>query len=180
MSSAINIDCTIRELWSQLLALEADSTKLYFRGKEGQPLGLAIVCIDPAQVQALDEAYEILTEEVPVTSVRPGEAVAPSDSPGLDAFLEPAAGPIVQGLEPHERTYAEHQSAYVPLRALVAPDGRVLTRWALSPEQRQAVAQGADLYLQTLTFGRPLQPVLLGVSRELDADAVRTALGLPT
>jgi hypothetical protein len=83
-----------------------------------------------------------------------------------DPFLNPHDGPVVPGLEGYETVYAREQPQYRPLRALrmqSVPGVPVLSRWTLTPEQRQAVASGADIYLQLLTFGNDLQPCLLSI-----------------
>jgi hypothetical protein len=79
-------------------------------------------------------------------------------------YLTPHDGPVIKGLEQHERTYAKDQPEYKPLRCLVSPvQGRVLSRWDLTEEQRKAVAEGADIFLVCCTFGKPLQPILMAV-----------------
>lgn len=84
-------------------------------------------------------------------------------------YLKPKDGPVVEGREAEEVVFAKDQPEYIPLRTLVyetypgSKDIRVISRWTLTPEQRQAVLDGADIYLTCLTFGRPLQPVTLAV-----------------
>jgi hypothetical protein len=84
-------------------------------------------------------------------------------------YLKPKDGPVVEGRESEEIVFAENQPQYIPLRALVyetypsSGDVRVMSRWTLTPEQRQAVLNGADIYLTCLTFGRPLQPVTMAI-----------------
>lgn len=69
-----------------------------------------------------------------------------------------------RGLTAYRRvTIGEGQPAYVPLPALVLPGYAALTRWQFTPEERQAIADGADLDLLVLTFGQPVQPVSLAV-----------------
>jgi hypothetical protein len=58
---------------------------------------------------------------------------------------------------------AEDQPQYLPLPANVTPDGRVTTEWALSDEERAIVAAGGRVRLTLLTFGQPLQPILIDV-----------------
>lgn len=76
-------------------------------------------------------------------------------------YLTPKDGPVFEGLENREVVYAKDQSEYLPLRALVSTElsGRVTTRWALTDEQRKAIADGADIFLMLLTFSQPLQPI---------------------
>lgn len=92
--------------------------------------------------------------------------------------------PVVQGLEEHEVVYAKDQPQYMPLPTLRSPDGRVMTRWSFSPEEREAISKGADLYLTMHTFNGPLQPVQLQVIQLHDAGELarwfRAELELPT
>ncbi|MDI7267494.1 MAG: hypothetical protein QME96_05825 [Myxococcota bacterium] len=62
---------------------------------------------------------------------------------------------------------AENQPEYLTTCAAVITydDGSVgvMTRWRLTDEERQRIAAGEDLYLTLLTFGRPMQPIMLEV-----------------
>lgn len=82
-------------------------------------------------------------------------------------YLKPHDGPVVVGLESHEVVYAKEQPEYNPLRVLRSKDGmgRVLSRWALTDEQREAVAAGADIYLELVTFNQPLQPIRVAIQQ---------------
>lgn len=94
-------------------------------------------------------------------------------------YLTPKNGPVFDGLEQKEIVYAKSQPEYVPLRTLVSsgPNCRVISRWTLTDEQRKAVAEGADIYLQLYTFGEPLQPIMMAVSDgKVDRDWVRVCL----
>ena len=64
------------------------------------------------------------------------------------------------GTESH--ILAKDQPQYRPLPVALLPgmEGRMISRWTLTPEERAAIAAGEDLYLEQLTFGRPLQPIL--------------------
>lgn len=59
--------------------------------------------------------------------------------------------------------YAKDQPEYLPLPALVTPDGRVTSRWKLEPHELVFIANGADVYLTLHTFNHPLQPIQLQV-----------------
>lgn len=61
--------------------------------------------------------------------------------------------------------YGKGQPAYSPLPAhrSLGPYGEMVTRWRLSDEERQAVAEGGDIYLKVLTFQKKLQPLQVGV-----------------
>ncbi len=80
-------------------------------------------------------------------------------------YLAPKDGPIFDGLESKEVVYAKNQPEYIPLRTLISagPDRKAISRWTFTEVQRKAVACGADIFLQMLTFGGPLQPVILAI-----------------
>lgn len=80
-------------------------------------------------------------------------------------YLRQKDGPVFPGLEQQEVVYAANQPQYTPLRTLVSAgiEKKVLSRWALTEEQRKAVADGADIFLQLHTFGAPLQPVVMAL-----------------
>lgn len=63
-------------------------------------------------------------------------------------------------------TFARDQPEYQPLPALLYEDGKVLTEWAFSEEERAAIAKGENLRLWIWTFGRPLQPIALHLTDE--------------
>lgn len=60
-------------------------------------------------------------------------------------------------------TFAEDQPEYLPLPALRAPDGRVVTCWGLTWRERLSVLLRGRLYIMVLTFNQPLQPILPAV-----------------
>lgn len=65
-------------------------------------------------------------------------------------------------LPPHVAvTYAENQTEYVPLPVvrLEGEEGRVISRWSLTVDERARIAAGEDFFLEQLTFGEPLQPI---------------------
>lgn len=76
-------------------------------------------------------------------------------------YLMPKDGPVIEGLESKEVVYAKNQPEYLPLRTLVSkgPEGRVISRWTFSPEQRKAIADGEDIFVMLLTFTQALQPI---------------------
>jgi len=75
-------------------------------------------------------------------------------------YLTPAIGPVVEGLEDHEKIYALEQMAeYMPLRTLPGEEGRsAIYRLELTEAQREIVAQGGDILVEILHFGGPLAP----------------------
>lgn len=79
-----------------------------------------------------------------------------------------AKSPVVEGLEQNEVILAKDQPEYEPLPALLggAPLLRVvLTRWEFSEEERIAIEAGQDLFLTTLTFGKPFHPIRFSVGK---------------
>lgn len=72
----------------------------------------------------------------------------------------------IPGHEQDEFVIARDQSEYIPLPAIevnVADQIGVLTRWRPTEEERAALANGADIWLITLTGGEPLQPIRMEV-----------------
>ena len=63
-------------------------------------------------------------------------------------------------------TFAADQPEYTPLPALLFDDGRILTEWTFSEEERARVTKGENLRLWIWTFGQRLQPVALQVTDE--------------
>lgn len=64
--------------------------------------------------------------------------------------------------------YGENQPEYLPLPAERRGNpraGEVLTCWELSDEEKERIAKTGRIYLSMLTFGGPLQPVLLSVEK---------------
>jgi hypothetical protein len=67
-----------------------------------------------------------------------------------------------------ELVLAKDQPQYIPLPAALYHDSstgsvELVTRWTLTDEERLAVAEGADIFLGTLTFDQPYQPVRMQV-----------------
>jgi hypothetical protein len=93
-------------------------------------------------------------------------------------YLTPAQGPVVDGLEDHERIFALRQAEYLPIRTLPGEKGvSAIYRCGLSQEQRQMIADGADVLVEIFHFGFPLAPsrVMLlnqsGLGREGEVEA---------
>ena len=73
--------------------------------------------------------------------------------------------PVMPGSEPIEVVLGKGQPQYETLPAVYL-DTRaypMITRWRLSDEERAAIASGADVVLQQLTFRNPFQPVNLQI-----------------
>jgi hypothetical protein len=68
--------------------------------------------------------------------------------------------PTVPGLNLEQITIAEHQPEYLPLPAIIVGD-RVVTRWKLSWAERFRILFSGNLWLILLTFGQPVQPIML-------------------
>jgi hypothetical protein len=74
-------------------------------------------------------------------------------------YLAPTIGPVVDGLEEREKIYALEQGEYLPLRTLPGENGAsAIYRCELTSEQRQMVADGADVLVEIVHFGGPLAP----------------------
>jgi hypothetical protein len=75
--------------------------------------------------------------------------------------------PVAVEIDPpqgwREVVYAKDQPEYLPLPTLRSADGRVVSRWSPTTEERAAIAGGADVYLTLHTFNQPLQPILMTV-----------------
>jgi hypothetical protein len=74
-----------------------------------------------------------------------------------------AVSPDIPGC--HEQVIAEDQPEYMPIPVAILPHdlGRnLLTRWRFTPEERAAIAAGADLYVGQLNGGGPFTPILIG------------------
>lgn len=73
--------------------------------------------------------------------------------------------PVLLNSDLPEVVLGENQPEYIPLPAAVIPSvtQTMVTRWRLSESERQQIANGHDIVLQQLTFGRPFQPVNLQV-----------------
>lgn len=74
--------------------------------------------------------------------------------------------PIAPRTGEREITLAEEQHDYQPITAVVRvrePGVSLVTRWTMTPEERAKVAAGEDIYVELLTFGGPMQPVVVSV-----------------
>lgn len=64
--------------------------------------------------------------------------------------------------------YAKDQPEYLPLPAHRTDEGVVTTCWRLSLRERLRVLISGRVFLQQLTFNRPLQPIRLDTQLPLD------------
>lgn len=93
-------------------------------------------------------------------------------------YLLPAQGPVVEGLEDHEKIYALEQAEYLPLRTLPSDEGlSAIYRCELSQEQRKMIADGADVLVEIMHFRGPLAPsrvMLLNQTGLTDSESRKT------
>lgn len=76
-------------------------------------------------------------------------------------------GPVIRGLEQHEKVFAKNQPQYIQMRTLPGENGNsAIARFHFTDEQRKAVMEGADIYLEILHFKGPLAPSRLMVMSE--------------
>jgi hypothetical protein len=95
-------------------------------------------------------------------------------------YIGPKDGPVVPGEELREVIYARDQREYLPLRTLrgSVTEVPVLSRWSPTPEQRQAIVEGKDIFLNLFTFGRPLQPIQMFVASDEDSTEIMQIVGI--
>jgi hypothetical protein len=78
------------------------------------------------------------------------------EDPRIDPRLvPPGSRAVIKG----ER----QQDTYRPLPSVHLPDGKVITRWSPTPEERRRILEGEDVYLTVLTFNKPIQPQLVTI-----------------
>lgn len=75
--------------------------------------------------------------------------------------------PVIPGKNFDETVFAKDQDEYENLPAIIAWPGVVLTRWKPTFFERIRLLFGGSIYLSAYTFGKPLQPVHLGVERPI-------------
>lgn len=70
------------------------------------------------------------------------------------------------GSEEIEIVLGKDQPEYIPLPAVYLDNSfrPMITRWGFTPEERTAIAMGADIVLTQLTFGAPFNPIHLQVT----------------
>ncbi len=65
-------------------------------------------------------------------------------------------------------TYAKNQPPYLPLPAHKTDNGLVTSCWSLSILERLRVLFTGRIYLKMLTFNKPLQPLKVLVTKQLE------------
>jgi len=84
-------------------------------------------------------------------------------------YLTPAIGPVIDGLEDHEKIYALEQAEYIPIRTLLGERGHsAIYRCELTEEQRKIIADGGDVLVEIIHFGGPLAPSRVMVLNQKD------------
>ena len=68
-------------------------------------------------------------------------------------------------------TYAENQPEYRPLPALKMEDGEIVTCWKPSIRERLKILFSGKIWLNVLTFNKPLQPLLMSANKPFQTDA---------
>jgi len=89
--------------------------------------------------------------------------------------------PVIIGLEPYELVFGAQQREYEPLHALRSPlpEAAVMSRWEPTPEERQMIADGADIFVSIWTFGLPYPPTLVRVmNKNQHPDQIRREMRL--
>lgn len=63
--------------------------------------------------------------------------------------------------------FAANQPEYIPLPAEYrgGKSGEILTCWELTPQELEKIQETGKIWLGVLTFGQPLQPLLLSVEK---------------
>ena len=74
--------------------------------------------------------------------------------PRIDpALVPPNSKAVVMG---------EHQPEFLDLPSVRTPDGKIITRWTFTEEERLSILRGGDIYLTVYSYG-PMYPVCLSV-----------------
>jgi hypothetical protein len=72
--------------------------------------------------------------------------------------------PVVPGLEPYEVVWSAEGCTDLPSLRGRGPNYAVWSRWQPTPEEREQLAKGADIYVMQNTFGHPFQPTAVVVA----------------
>ena len=64
-----------------------------------------------------------------------------------------------------DMVFGKNQPEYMPLPAKQIDDKTIMTCWELSDEDILLINSSKKIWLGIMTFGKPLQPVLLTASR---------------
>jgi len=80
-----------------------------------------------------------------------------------EGFMKPVS-PVIPGVLMDEVVYAADQPEYQPLPAFKCVNGKILTRWELTEEEKRLITEQGYVYLAVNTFNQPLQPVYLSAT----------------
>lgn len=73
--------------------------------------------------------------------------------------------PVLPGhAEMPEVSYGKPGCNDLPAVIIPGPEGEVISRWKMSDDEIALLVNGGDVYLSLMTFGEPLQPILLRVA----------------
>lgn len=64
--------------------------------------------------------------------------------------------------------YAKDQKEYKPLPAFKSEDGEIVTCWKLSLKERFKILLSGRMWLNVLTFNKPLQPLLISIRKPFE------------
>lgn len=67
-------------------------------------------------------------------------------------------------------TYAENQPEYLPLPALKMDDGEIVTCWKPSIKEKLKIVFKGKIWLNVLTFNKPLQPLRMSANKPFQTD----------
>jgi len=77
--------------------------------------------------------------------------------------------PVLSNIElSNQIIIAKDQPQYKPLPAIYLNSDEILTRWKIPFWQRVWLVMAGSIYLDYLTFGRPIQPMKVLISPKLD------------
>ncbi len=63
-------------------------------------------------------------------------------------------------------TYAENQKEYLALPAHKSKDGNVVSCWRMTFRERIKALFGGRIWIMTMTFNKPLQPLLPAATKK--------------
>jgi hypothetical protein len=67
--------------------------------------------------------------------------------------------PVIPHTDDLEIVYARRQQQYQPL-PVIRTERLMMSRWQLTDEERQHIANGGDLFICCIHFGNGLQPIM--------------------
>lgn len=78
-----------------------------------------------------------------------------------------AKSPVIEELQAFEMCIAKDQPEYLPLPSLVDQrDGRVMSRWELTDEERKQIAEGADVFVTIYALEGKITPMKVEIRRK--------------